>query len=155
MNKTPINLNGKTILVTGSPGFVGANLVMRLRRELTSGTVISFDNMNDYYDPELKEYRLRMINAIDSPVLHGTAAAACDNSKSSRQMLYSNMLPKATVIYFFVEVKPVESSYQIVISANVQIMIPMTSIIKLGMAAPWRIIDVVTVIYAYIYWYLQ
>ena len=70
MSKTPINLNGKTILVTGSPGFIGANLVMRLRRELTSGTVISFDNMNDYYDPELKEYRLRMINAIDSPVRH-------------------------------------------------------------------------------------
>ena len=70
MSKTPINLNGRTILVTGSPGFIGANLVMRLRRELTSGTVISFDNMNDYYDPELKEYRLRMINAIDSPVRH-------------------------------------------------------------------------------------
>ena len=70
MSKTPINLNGRTILVTGSPGFIGANLVMRLRRELTSGTVISFDNMNDYYDPEFKEYRLRMINAIDSPVRH-------------------------------------------------------------------------------------
>ena len=70
MSKTPINLNGRTILVTGSPGFIGANLVMRLRRELTSGTVISFDNMNDYYDPELKEYRLHMINAIDSPVRH-------------------------------------------------------------------------------------
>ena len=70
MSKTPINLNGRTILVTGSPGFIGANLVMRLRRELTSGTVISFDNMNDYYDPGLKEYRLRMINAIDSPVRH-------------------------------------------------------------------------------------
>ena len=70
MSKTPIILNGRTILVTGSPGFIGANLVMRLRRELNSGTVISFDNMNDYYDPELKEYRLRMINAIDSPVRH-------------------------------------------------------------------------------------
>ena len=70
MSKTPLNLNGRTILVTGSPGFIGANLVMRLRRELKSGTVISFDNMNDYYDPELKEYRLRMINAIDSPVKH-------------------------------------------------------------------------------------
>ena len=70
MSKTSLNLNDRTILVTGSPGFIGANLVMRLRRELTSGTVISFDNMNDYYDPELKEYRLRMINAIDSPVRH-------------------------------------------------------------------------------------
>ena len=70
MSKTHIDLNGRTILVTGSPGFIGANLVMRLRRELTSGTVISFDNMNDYYDPDLKEYRLRIINAISSPVRH-------------------------------------------------------------------------------------
>ena len=70
MSKTPITLNNKTILVTGSPGFIGANIVMRLRRELTGGTVISFDNMNDYYDPELKEYRLRLIDAIESPVRH-------------------------------------------------------------------------------------
>ena len=55
MSKTRLDLNGRTILVTGSPGFIGANLVMRLRRELTSGTVISFDNMNDYYDPALKD----------------------------------------------------------------------------------------------------
>ena len=59
--KHPVELNGKTILVTGSPGFIGANLVMRLLDELTSGTVISFDNMNDYYDPKLKEYRLGLI----------------------------------------------------------------------------------------------
>ena len=70
MSKTHVELNGKTILVTGSPGFIGANLVMRLRREMKSGTVISFDNMNDYYDPELKEYRLRMIDEIKSPVEH-------------------------------------------------------------------------------------
>ena len=70
MSKTHVELNGKTILVTGSPGFIGANLVMRLRREMKSGTVISFDNMNDYYDPRLKEYRLRMIDEIESPVKH-------------------------------------------------------------------------------------
>ena len=58
MGKTKVELNGKTILVTGSPGFVGANLVIRLLKEMTSGTVISLDNMNDYYDPKLKEYRL-------------------------------------------------------------------------------------------------
>ena len=51
------------------------------------------------------------------------------------------MLPKAMVIFLFVEVKLIELSYQIVIKAKMQIMIPMTSIIKLGMAAPWRIID--------------
>lgn len=59
--KQPIALSGKTILVTGSPGFIGANLVLRLLREMTSGTVISLDNMNDYYDLSLKEYRLSLI----------------------------------------------------------------------------------------------
>ena len=61
MGKVPVDLNGKTILVTGSPGFIGANLVLRLLREMRSGTVVSMDNMNDYYDPALKEYRLRKI----------------------------------------------------------------------------------------------
>ncbi|MBO4901525.1 MAG: NAD-dependent epimerase/dehydratase family protein [Lachnospiraceae bacterium] len=54
-------MNNKTILVTGSPGFVGANLVIRLLDDMAGGTVISLDNMNDYYDPGLKEYRLRLI----------------------------------------------------------------------------------------------
>lgn len=72
MEKQHIDLNNKTILVTGSPGFIGANLVMRLLKELTSGTIISFDSMNDYYDPLLKEYRLCLIEeaAKMSPVRH-------------------------------------------------------------------------------------
>ncbi|MBR4435621.1 MAG: NAD-dependent epimerase/dehydratase family protein [Clostridia bacterium] len=61
MKKVKIDLNGRTILVTGSPGFVGANLVIRLLNQLTCGTVISLDNMNPYYDPKLKEYRLKKI----------------------------------------------------------------------------------------------
>ena len=67
-----IDLNGKTILVTGSPGFIGANLVIRLLKELTSGTVVSLDNMNDYYDVGLKEWRLARIEetAATSPVRH-------------------------------------------------------------------------------------
>jgi len=72
MSKQRVDLNGKTILVTGSPGFIGANLVLRLLKEMTSGTVISLDNMNDYYDPKLKEYRLSLIEkaAEESPVKH-------------------------------------------------------------------------------------
>ena len=72
MIKTPVDLHGKTILVTGSPGFIGANLVIRLLKEMTSGTVISFDNMNDYYEVSLKEWRLSDIRnaASDSPVEH-------------------------------------------------------------------------------------
>ncbi|MBQ9632751.1 MAG: GDP-mannose 4,6-dehydratase [Lachnospiraceae bacterium] len=54
-------MNSKVILVTGSPGFIGANLVMRLLEEMNGGTVVSLDNMNDYYDPALKEYRLEQI----------------------------------------------------------------------------------------------
>lgn len=59
--KKIIEFEGKTILVTGSPGFIGANLVLRLLRDNFSGTVISFDSMNDYYDSTLKEYRLELI----------------------------------------------------------------------------------------------
>ena len=70
--KTTIDLNGKTILVTGSPGFIGANLVLRLLKDLSGGTVVSLDNMNDYYDPQLKRYRLEQIEkaAASSPVTH-------------------------------------------------------------------------------------
>lgn len=64
MTKVKVDLNGKNILVTGSPGFIGANLVMRLLKEMNSGTVISFDMMNDYYDPKLKEYRLKEIEKV-------------------------------------------------------------------------------------------
>lgn len=64
--KASISLNNKTILVTGSPGFIGANLVLRLLQTISAGTVISFDNLSDYYDPALKEYRLRQIEEAAS-----------------------------------------------------------------------------------------
>ena len=70
--KAPVLLSGKTILVTGSPGFIGTHLVLRLLEDLRAGTVISLDNMNDYYDPALKQYRLDYIGkaAERSPVRH-------------------------------------------------------------------------------------
>ena len=70
--KNEIILDNKTTLVTGSPGFIGANLVLRLLRDFSGGHVISFDNMNDYYDPKLKEYRLSLIEEATkkSPVEH-------------------------------------------------------------------------------------
>ena len=83
MSKVKVDLNNKAILVTGSPGFIGANLVLRLLKEMKSGTVISLDNMNDYYDPALKEYRLSLIeqSAKTNPVKHvfikGSIADKC------------------------------------------------------------------------------
>ena len=70
--KHAINLNKKAILVTGSPGFIGANLVTRLLQILTSGTIVSLDNMNDYYEVSLKEWRLAEIEnvAATSPASH-------------------------------------------------------------------------------------
>lgn len=72
MKKQQIDLNGKSILVTGSPGFIGAALVIRLLKELTSGTIVSLDNMNSYYDVKLKEWRFARIEeaAKASPVKH-------------------------------------------------------------------------------------
>ena len=49
------------ILVTGAAGFIGANLVKRLLRDLKGATIVGIDNMNDYYDVALKEYRLKEI----------------------------------------------------------------------------------------------
>ena len=48
----------KSIFVTGAAGFIGANLVKRLFKDLKGVTIVGIDNMNDYYDVSLKEYRL-------------------------------------------------------------------------------------------------
>lgn len=59
-----IDLKNKTILVTGSAGFIGANLVEELLRTVSPINVVGMDNMNDYYDVSIKEYRLAEINAL-------------------------------------------------------------------------------------------
>ena len=51
-----------TILITGSAGFIGANLVKRLLTEMKEGTIIGLDNLNSYYDVSLKEYRLKELD---------------------------------------------------------------------------------------------
>ena len=59
-----ISLNNKTVLVTGAAGFIGWNLVMELLKTVEKITVIGLDNMNDYYDVSIKEYRLSQINDL-------------------------------------------------------------------------------------------
>lgn len=56
-----IDLTGKTILVTGSAGFIGSNLVLELLKSESEATIIGLDNVNDYYDVSIKEWRLSEI----------------------------------------------------------------------------------------------
>ncbi len=96
-SKTHINLNEKTILVTGSPGFIGANLVLRLLSDsslMKSGRIISFDNMNDYYDPALKEYRLSLIDK------------AAESSEIEHVFVKGNIADKKLVDKIFDEYHP-------------------------------------------------
>lgn len=61
-----INLENKTILVTGSSGFIGSFLCKRLLNEVDGIRVIGLDNMNDYYDVRIKEYRLNELSSFDN-----------------------------------------------------------------------------------------
>ncbi len=64
-----ISLNGKCIFVTGAAGFIGSNLVKRLFKDVEGATIVGIDNMNDYYDVALKDFRL---NELNSSVPEGT-----------------------------------------------------------------------------------
>lgn len=64
-----LELKEKTIIVTGAAGFIGSNLILELLRTISQVKVIGIDNMNDYYDVSIKEYRLQRIekSAIQHP----------------------------------------------------------------------------------------
>ena len=61
MVTTNILLTGKTLFITGSAGFIGSNLCLELLRRFDSINIIGIDNINDYYDVSIKEWRLKQI----------------------------------------------------------------------------------------------
>lgn len=63
-----VELTGKTILVTGAAGFIGSNLILALMKNVQKVQIIGIDNMNDYYDVSLKEFRLRQIEELAGQV---------------------------------------------------------------------------------------
>lgn len=66
MREKNVVLTNKVILVTGAAGFIGSNLVMELLKGVHPVHIIGIDNMNDYYDVSIKEYRLKQIENLAS-----------------------------------------------------------------------------------------
>lgn len=85
----------QTILVTGAAGFIGSNLVMELLRSLSPVQIIGLDNMNDYYDVSIKEYRLEQI-----------AASAIELSESQWIFIKGNLADKALIDKIFADYQP-------------------------------------------------
>ncbi len=90
-----ITLKHKTILVTGSAGFIGSNLVLELLKTQSPVTVIGMDNLNDYYDVKIKEWRLDEIEKC---------LTECDGSAYT--FIKGELSDKALVDRIFAEYKP-------------------------------------------------
>jgi nucleoside-diphosphate-sugar epimerase len=87
-------MKANIILVTGSSGFIGSNLVMRLLTSEENLHIIGLDNMNDYYDVSLKEYRVAEIEKL------------AENSKCKWTNIVGDLADKALIEKVFAEYKP-------------------------------------------------
>jgi nucleoside-diphosphate-sugar epimerase len=84
----------KTIFITGAAGFIGANLTIRLLKEALDVRIIGIDNMNDYYDVGIKEYRLAQIRETESKV------------SGSFQLVKDSIANKAAIDAIFAQYHP-------------------------------------------------
>ncbi len=95
MREVNVLLEGKTILVTGAAGFIGANLVMELFRTVENVSIVGIDSCNDYYDVKLKEYRLGEIESLTE-----------QKKKSSWTFIKGNIADKTLIDEIFAQYKP-------------------------------------------------
>lgn len=90
-----IELNNKTIFVTGAAGFIGSNLVKRLLNETNGTRIIGIDNMNNYYDVSIKEYRLKELEKL-----------ADENPENQWIFIKGNIADKSAIEQIFEEFQP-------------------------------------------------
>lgn len=95
MQKTKVELTNKTILVTGSAGFIGSNLVLELLKTQSPIHIVGIDNMNDYYDVSIKEWRLAEIDKCVS-----------EHPENTYHFIKGDISDKATIDQIFTEYKP-------------------------------------------------